>query len=115
MSAAHPLAADATERLLAPVFAEVALERARQDEQWGEQNHPDGTGWVDSDVAADHARLRCNAAAHAGQLTWSHILLEEVAEALAEHDSDALRDELLQVAAVAVAWTEAIDRRGVTR
>ena len=26
------------------VFDDVRAERARQDAQWGEQNHPDGTG-----------------------------------------------------------------------
>ena len=26
------------------VLAEVAAERRRQDDRWGEQNHPDGTG-----------------------------------------------------------------------
>jgi hypothetical protein len=34
-----------------------------------------------------------------------------VAEALAEDDPTLLRAELIQVAAVAVAWVEAIDRR----
>jgi hypothetical protein len=65
------------------VLDEVQDERRRQDAKWGEQNHPDGT-----------------------------IALEEVFEALVETDPAKLRDELLQVAAVAVAWVEAIDRRG---
>ena len=36
--------------------------------------------------------------------------MEEVAEAFEEHDPARLRSELVQVAAVAVAWVEKIDR-----
>jgi len=43
--------------------------------------------------------------------TWEMILLEEVWEALAETDPVKLRAELIQVAAVAVAWVEDIDSR----
>lgn len=70
-------------------------ERDRQDEKWGEQNHLD--------------------------LTWNAILMEEVGEAAQEVLTTAfgaaakghgdLREELVQVAAVAIAWIEAIDRR----
>lgn len=100
------------------VLAELADERARQDAKWGEQNHPDGTG---PDIAhgflgrmdehARHAQLRAQGAAMDGTLTWHLILLEEVYEGMAESDPVALRAELIQVAAVAVAWIEAIDRR----
>jgi len=101
------------------VLDEVAAERARQDAQWGEQNHPDGSGprvahgsGIDyMENHAKHARRVCQGAAKDGTLTWRHILLEEIFEALAEEDSAALRTELVQVAAVAVAWAEAIDRR----
>jgi malonyl CoA-acyl carrier protein transacylase len=44
-------------------------------------------------------------------VTWEHILTEEHYEAMAEEDPTRLREELIQVAAVAVAWVEAIDRR----
>lgn len=44
--------------------------------------------------------------------SWALILLEEVSEAVeAIGDATALRAELVQVAAVATAWAEAIDRR----
>lgn len=111
------------------VLYEVARERSRQDAQWGEQNHPDGTGPRQpisigiaymGDVAAQMRRA-ANAAAgkvpgleHHGPLTWRHILLEEVFEALAEDDPVKLRAELIQVAAVAVAQVEAIDRRSAS-
>lgn len=74
------------------VFDEVAAERARQDERWGEQNQDD--------------------------FVWGAILAEEVGEVnramLEARDGNGggnLREELLQVAAVAVAWVESIDRR----
>jgi hypothetical protein len=96
-------------------LSEVAAERARQDVKWGEQNHPHGTGYsssLESDRdRADMARSRCNWAAARGAVTWRHILEEEVCEAFAETDPDLLRAELIQVAAVATAWAEAIDRR----
>lgn len=114
------------------VLEEVAAERARQNAKWGEQNHPDGTGgyplvnvqvealrWsgpemlgnlngrylaeVATRATDDRAERRC--------VDWRDILLEEVFEALAEDDPHKLRTELIQVAAVAAQWAEAIDRR----
>lgn len=94
------------------VVREVVLERFRQDAKWGEQNHPDGTGpTIPTLNAAEQARHECDYAHRNGTGTWRHILAEEVAEAFAESDPARLREELLQVAAVAVAWVEAIDRR----
>ena len=46
-----------------------------------------------------------------GKVTYRDILLEEVFEALAESNPARLRVELVQVAAVAVAWVEKIDRQ----
>lgn len=73
-------------------ISDVMQERVRQDRKWGEQNHPEGI--------------------------WLGILGEEygeVAKEIAESqarplDMSALREELVQTAAVAVAWIEAIDR-----
>ena len=104
------------------VLAEVEEERGRQDAKWGQQDHADGTGpavaWLAPANAAwlrDWARDRCDAEHHAGCGTFASILFEEVAEALAEDDPAALRTELIQVAAVAVSWAEAIDRRAAGR
>ena len=78
------------------VLQAVAIERARQDSKWGEQNH--------------------------GNFVWSAILGEEVGEACmaslelefgdSENPMANLREELVQVAAVAVAWIECLDREG---
>jgi hypothetical protein len=106
------------------VLAEVSEERARQDVKWGEQNHPNGTGddrllpafsityngQATMGTLAYTARNWCQSLAESGTCTYAAILLEEVGEALAEEDSAALRAELIQVAAVAVAWVEKIDR-----
>lgn len=107
------------------ILVEVAAERTAQDAKWGEQNHPDGTGehtcWAGkfpqdapASTLARIARRETDDRAANGQVTWRHILLEEVAEAFAEHDAGwpgFLRSELVQVAAVSVSWLGAIGRR----
>ena len=113
-----------------PVVLELAEERTRQAAKHGDQSHlPDGTGaalWLsmDDDYIRRHGIRRDNLAAWAkartdeasqasgdGSITFEHILTEEWAEAIAESDPVALRAELVQVAAVAVQWVEAIDLR----
>lgn len=116
------------------VLDEVAAERQRQDEKWGKQNHPDIESrdiphvtrhfyahkadlWRQNNEERAKAKTTSRCAAHcraAGPHThtaWDGVLLEEVYEALAESDPAKLRAELVQVAAVATAWVEAIDRR----
>ncbi len=107
------------------VMSEVARERALQNEQWGEQNHPDGTGpYVGASrvtrtaglaTQAEDARRACQEADRRGDVTWYLILREEYLEAVAEDDPATLRTELIQTAAVCVAWVEAIDRRNQNR
>jgi len=94
------------------VLNDVWEERARQHARWGEQNLPDGTRPARANRARRGAAKRaCDKAAAQGQVTFAHILAEEFFEALCETDPDALRNELLQVAAVVCQWVEAIDRR----
>jgi hypothetical protein len=99
------------------VLAGVNAERKRQDERWGEQNHPyvahhTGRDWL---IDAAESWKRANAArVEHGALAWDGILLEEVFEALAEVDAERRIEELTQVAAVAVAMIEAIRRGGTT-
>lgn len=60
------------------------------------------------------ARNSCDRAFREGRLTHSHILDEEVAEALtaaAKGDVKELRKELIQVAAMCAQWIEALDTR----
>ena len=98
----------------AGVAREVIQERVRQEARWGEQNHPDGTGLYQQQAAAENARRVCDNNFRRGKGSWADILREEFAEVLAESDPARLREELIQVAAVAIAWTEAIDRRGAS-
>ena len=93
------------------VCVEVWDERLRQDQQWGEQNHPDGTNLPGDYMRSEEAKQYNDWAVDQACLTFRDILFEEVMEAFAENHPDRLRTELIQVAAVAVAWVEAIDRR----
>jgi hypothetical protein len=93
------------------VLRDIAAERAAQDIKWGEQNHRDGTGGHTLEVIAQASREICKHAASNGTVTWKMILQEEVSEAFAETDTARLRAELVQVAATAAAWIQAIDRR----
>lgn len=73
--------------MLDAVLIEVAGERVRQEQIWGEQNH--------------------------GASRYYLILAEEVGEvakAILEHKVKEYRAELVQVAAVAVAMIECLDR-----
>lgn len=93
-------------------FAEaVDQERQAQLAKFGDQKHPDGTGYDGSSRHADFWRQHCQDAFADGEGTWGHVLLEEVFEAIAESDPTALRAELLQVAAVCAAWIHDLDRR----
>jgi hypothetical protein len=94
----------------ARILRHVIEERVRQDAQWGEQNHPDGTSpaYV---RAAEIARLTTERHAADGTVTWLDIIHEELMEAASEPEKEKLRAELVQVVAVGVAWIEAIDRR----
>jgi hypothetical protein len=103
------------------VLAQVRYERQAQDAKWGEQNGPDGTGddrHLFRTTSRDTYGTLCYLAKSAtdrhaaqGDVTFADILAEEVFEALSALAVDELRAELVQVAAVAVAWVEAIDRR----
>lgn len=67
----------------------IVAERSRQDKKWGQQNHPG--------------------------LRWLAILMEEVGEVAQELLENPCQleaeEELVQVAAVAVAWLEDMERK----
>jgi hypothetical protein len=110
------------------VLSEVAQERDRQDEKWGEQNHPiywplDGDesrelyatvadGWKERN-ARRVAWANERGATPDRNCSWDGILLEEVYEALAEGDVAHIRAELVQAGAVVVAMIESLDRNGL--
>lgn len=90
---------------------EIDAERQRQLAKFGDQHHPDGTGGFFLANMAHTLRAECQEAADRGGVTWRQILMEEVAEAFAETDPEALRTELTQAAAVCAAWIADIDSR----
>lgn len=97
------------------VIREVFWERAAQELIWGPQDHPvhtdaerDGVALTGRSYAWSEAHMKERFAS--GPRTGAVILLEEVFEALAAPDLAATRDELVQVAAVAVMLVEGIDR-----
>jgi hypothetical protein len=78
------------------VFTAIVEERVRQLAMWG-QPHPWGQGDCSSSDVAEPVKVA--------------VLLEEVGEvarAVLEGDPQNLRAELVQVAAVAVAWLEGL-------
>lgn len=96
--------------LMERIFADVRDERARQDELFGKQMHPNGTS-VKFKPMADSARAACRRADEAGQNTWAHIFREEFWEALSETDRVKLRAELIQAISVGVAWVQCLDEQ----
>jgi hypothetical protein len=98
------------DRRMFRAFTELRRERIAQQKKWGEQNHPDGTGEDLWKHRAQNAKEMTDLAAKTGALTYMDILFEEVAEAFAESDKAKLRVELVQVAAVALAWLEKLER-----
>jgi hypothetical protein len=98
-------------------LTEVFGERARQNEKWGEQNHENLIDGTPGDGGANGRRYykglerQIKATLDEGPADWTLILMEEVYKAVSEESDERIREELVQVAAVAVQWIEAIDRR----
>lgn len=124
----EPVSVSYFDRTQGIVAQAVAKERARQDEKWGDQSGSyDGTGPKMLHLEAVPKRYELYAAEisdifkmetdfraenRVNGADMSDILLEEVFEALAEDNAEALYEELIQVAAVASAWCEYLLKRG---
>ncbi len=95
------------------IAGEIAAERRRQVARWGRQDHPSvGPAGTEPFLpVVQRWRAVNDARMESGAHSWDAILLEEVFEALVESDPARRRAELIQVAAVAAAEIEAIDRR----
>jgi hypothetical protein len=105
-----PFVADAASTTIT-VLQEVLEERSDQNAKWGEQNHPDGTSAARFAFDAVVAKRSCQSKAAAGTVTWVDILDEEIYEAYEQEEWEKQRPELVQAAAVLVAWIECGDRR----
>lgn len=122
------------------VVNEVVEEHRRQDAKWGEQNHPSLCSGALADVFSGHTpvfivevamelphpeyvKSLVNERLQKQTVGYADIALEEFTEvveaaALDARDGgneDRTRTELVQLAAVCVAWVEAIDRRAAKR
>lgn len=98
------------------ISGEIIAERDLQDARFGVQNHVDAIACSANvmQVVRECAQANCEADVALGTVNWVNILDEEIAEAFEQAalgDQARLREELVQVAAVAVAWIECIDRR----
>lgn len=76
--------------------------------------YPDSASLYPWFPSADGCRARTELAAAGHRVTWADVLAEEVTEAFEERDPARLRAELIQVAAVALRWIDAIDSRDQT-
>ena len=109
---------DAQGNVLGFALAHAVAERMRQHIKWGEQNWPDfPPGLAGPSVnhyyglpSEEDAKAACQGHFARREGTYGDILLEEVAEAFSAPTPPLLRGELIQVAAVALAWVEKLDR-----
>lgn len=97
------------------ILNEIDAERIRQLKKWGRQHRENGTSTI-WEEHANYCRGVCDAQeangppeGYTGGATWFSVLREEFFEAAAEENKQNLRKELIQVAAVAVAWIEDLD------
>lgn len=95
------------------ILLELLAERVMQDAKHGAPNLPNGTGHHSYTESAQMWKEAVDYCTEQGTLKHASVFQEEVFEALAESDPIKLRAELVQVAAYAVKWIEAIDREAV--
>lgn len=103
--------------MLEDVINDIIKERTRQDERWGIQHHSDESSdyfaWQSFPKTSDGMRWLNDKRVDTCQLAWDGILYEELVEAFEELGISQvnLRKELIEVAAVCVAWVQDIDSR----
>jgi hypothetical protein len=93
------------------VVEDVLTEFARVVVLQGEHDRRDGTSRHDYGNQAEQAAFSVRRARGKTKLTWRHLLTELYWAALAETSDKALRERLLRLAALALLWASAIDRR----
>ncbi len=84
-----------------PILMKILQERERQDKKWGEQNHND-LGWLAILIEEVGEVARCNC---------ETSLTTDLSDDYKEHWERHTDLELVQVAAVALAWLECRARR----
>lgn len=104
------------------ILEEIQTERKRQDDKWGEQNHPALHPKAAHNLVSERSliaticREKCDKLFSQDEGDWYLILQEEVAEAFEQAalgNEKEFREELIQTAAVVVAMIECLDRNGL--
>src|SRR5690348_1960192 len=93
------------------IVQDAQTEFARAAVLQGEHDRRDGTSWHDYGSQAEQAAFSARRARRKNKLTWRHLLAEPYWATLAETSDKALRERLLRLAALALLWVSAIDRR----
>jgi hypothetical protein len=107
---------------LSPIFTEVLKERINQNDKWGKQNHPmrglgddniikRGTILYPEDSTLKNTLSTFRYRNETKKAGWLDILQEEICEAFLEVEPEKQREEMIRVAAVAVAIVEYLDRK----
>jgi len=98
------------------VLDDVNAERLRQDRKWGLISYRVGANAREYEMPIEYrAQYLCEKADSEGKLTWGHILVEELAEALDSFSEEEQEKELIQLAAVAVSAVEDLRRKRRSR
>lgn len=105
------------------LLARVGQEMERQVAKWGYQNHPsyflpdvfEVSVEHDIELTTEFTKALCDERLSAADCSWQDIMNEELMEARDEAiagNTEALKTELIQIAAVALSWIESIERNG---
>lgn len=112
------------------VLMDVIKKCVEQDGRWGQRVYPNFfygmTAWADTSfaglanthgvLAPDTARWLTQTRASDGELSWMDILTEEVAKLCEKYEQpQALRDQLIDVAGVAVQWAAQLSHEPAIR
>jgi len=96
------------------IFNEIRKERVRQDKKFGLQDHP----MINKDIKKEKLeedlkkiRFENDFSRPSKGNCWYYIFAEEILEAFSETEPEKQREEMIQVAAVAVAIIECLDRK----
>lgn len=116
MARINPPLTPEQQTLYVSVTRDMILERIRQITKFGAQRElPCITPSLAATVLPeDYAKKMCDDAFAAGNGTWAHIAVEELAEAIGAKTDLERREELIQLATVCMGWIEAIDSRSKT-
>lgn len=102
------------------IIKQIIDERKRQHKLWGEQNHPSIVKDFPHPLSEyygirdeEEAKIICESRLIHNEGTWADIFLEEVSEVIHADSPEKMKEELIQVLAVGVAWIQSIDKNEI--